>query len=99
MFFYFIDKPVNAGGFTSCFLAEAQRILTGARDEGRGKTKTMFTLLLLGESRGGGGPVRHLDEMKREQLMTCLGYCDTASGLQTTQFSLRPLRLCESKDL
>jgi hypothetical protein len=71
-------------------------------NEGQGKTKTMSTLLLLGESRGGGGPVRRLNGMKREQLMTCLGYCNTASGLQTTQFSLRPLRplrLCESKDL
>jgi hypothetical protein len=58
----------------------------------------MFILLLLGERRGGGGSLRRLNEMRREQLMTCLGYCDTASGLQPTQFSLRSPRLCEKTE-
>ena len=58
----------------------------GTSNEGQGKTKTIFTLLLMGESWGEGGPVRRLNEMKREQPMTCLGYCNTASGYKQQLF-------------
>ena len=53
----------------------------GTSNEGQGKTKTIFTLLLPGKGKGEEGLKSRLNEMKSEQLITCPGYCDTASGL------------------